>query len=307
MWRGKRRMMARRRNATQPSDGGRTRGGVSVGDNACAHRAIAIAGRSRGEGAATAGGRARARGGVVERGSEDGPPPHPSPPPGGDCAVGTPPSGTTLAPAAPSPSPDDPGGKAPRRREDAARARGGVVERCSEDGPPPHPPPPPGGDCAVGTPPSGTTLAPAAPSPSPYDPGGKAPRRREDARGRKGASLSGVWKTALLPTLLLRRGGDCAVGTPPSGTTPNDAAILVGLARMGKIRGSRLTYCCCRSWGRARGRLVFFLWFKDFYGVDFFSVRKAECEERVMSLAIHIRVWNSMRGVPSRLLFTYSR
>ena len=84
-----------------------------------------------------------------------------------------------------------------------AWARGGVVERGSEDGPPPPPPPP--------------------------------------------------------------SGEDCAVGTPPSGTTPNDAAILGGLARMQKIRGARLTYRCHRSWGRARGRLfLIFLWLKDF-------------------------------------------
>ncbi len=42
--------------------------------------------------------------------------------------------------------------------------------------------------------------------PSPDDPGGKAPRLREDARGREGASSSEVRKTDLLPTLLLRRG-----------------------------------------------------------------------------------------------------
>jgi hypothetical protein len=227
---------------------------------------------------------------------------------------------TTLAPTAPSPAiAGRSRGEGAATAGGRARARGGVVERGSEDGPPPHPPPPPG-DCAVGTPPSGTTLAPAAPSPSPDDPGGKAPRRREDARGREGASSSGVRKTDLLPTLVLRQGGtapsahrrrgrrsrpprhrhrhrhrrtilggrrrdsgrtrggvvergsedgpppppppppgeDCAIGTPPSGTTLNDTAILGGLARMQKIRGARLTYRCRRSWGRARGRLLLY-------------------------------------------------
>ena len=150
-----------RRTSSPPSSsagGGLRRRHAAVGDDACARRAIAIAGRSRGEGAAT---------------------------------------------------------------------RGGVVERGSEDGPPPHPPPPPGGDCAV--------------------------------------------------------------GTPPSGTTPNDAAILGGLARMRKIRGARLTYRCCRSWGRARGRLLF-------YGSRFLCCGFLWCEEGrsgeegLTPLAIHIRV-----------------